>query len=566
MPFDIVISAYCIYSNSVALTEKPNEMRHLLTNPLRIFFVGLFLFSIIIWTTSCHYFKVKTYTPNSEAFSLETVEEMGWHFIVHDAEHTYSYVDIQADSLTISGYARDTVEKIHYYKDRLHTYKKDTEGTIIHEVHFYLQDGVVLQDTGYVEIPATDIKEIRIIDHNNAATVTSYLFGTVGVVLGAALLIAIIVALTKSSCPYVYADNGETFIFEGEMYGGAIMQNMERADYVPLPHIKANDGQYRIRISNELKEKQYTNFAHLLTVNHPVGTQVLLDRDGVPQLIANPQAPVQATSTKGEVITDILLNKDQKPYLFDDPDSDLNQLKLNFNKPDAEHAKLVLRTKNTLWGDYLVGEFYELFGTSYDNWMQKQSEVPASERVQKYNDHQLPLSIYLKTLDGWQLIERIPTVGPMAYRDFVISLPSDAITDEQVEIKLETGFMFWEVDYVALDASSNEALTTNRILPMHATGQGDVLAMLAEDDNQYLEQFNVGDVATLSYEAPPVKKGAQQSVFLHTKGYYEWIRDYQDLPRIGELQKFKTPGYMATFSRAKYMELMEDQMELLVKQ
>ena len=276
--------------------------------------------------------------------------------------------------------------------------------------------------------------------------------------------------------------------------------------------------------------------------------------------------PIQVASITDESMLNRVLKVDQKPYLFDDAESDLNQLKLTFAKPATEEAKLVLNAKNTLWADYLMGEFYELFGTSYDNWMQKLSEAPTAERIQKYNDHQLPLSIYLKTIDGWQLIERIPTVGPLAYRDYVIPLPLDAVADEQVEIKLETGFMFWEVDYIALDASSNEALYTTRTLPTHATGQGDVLAMLAEDDNQYLEQLNVGDVVTLSYEATPIMEGEHQSVFLHTKGYYEWIRDYQDLPRIGELQKFKTPGYMATFSRVKYMELMEDQIDILARQ
>ena len=249
-------------------------MRHFLTNPLRIFFVGLFLFSIIIWTTSCHYFKVRTYTPNSEAFSLETVEEMGWHFFIHNAESTYSILNIKADSVKISGFAiaspepsRDSKEEKSYYsnkkiplysKDRPKRYKKNTENTIVHEVHFYLKDDVVLNlaETDYVEIPATDIEEVRIIDPNTGATIASYVFSTIGLIVGFLAIILIIVLLTKSSCPFVYADNGETFIFEGEIYGGAIMHNMERADYLPLPNLKVKNGQYRIRISNELKEKQ----------------------------------------------------------------------------------------------------------------------------------------------------------------------------------------------------------------------------------------------------------------------------------------------------------------------
>ncbi len=53
----------------------------------------------------------------------------------------------------------------------------------------------------------------------------------------------------------------------------------------------------------------------------------------------------------------------------------------------------------------------------------------------------------------WKEVENLPSVGPLSYRDLGIQLDLEGIDEEVVEIKLETGYMFWEVDYVGIDYS-----------------------------------------------------------------------------------------------------------------
>jgi hypothetical protein len=56
-----------------------------------------------------------------------------------------------------------------------------------------------------------------------------------------------------------------------KLYGGAIFAPLERDDFMPLPNMVPTEEEYRLRITNELKERQYTNLAELWVVQHPAG-------------------------------------------------------------------------------------------------------------------------------------------------------------------------------------------------------------------------------------------------------------------------------------------------------
>ena len=71
-----------------------------------------------------------------------------------------------------------------------------------------------------------------------------------------------------------------------------------------------------------------------------------------------------------------------------------------------------------------------------------------------------------------------------------------------------------------------------------------------------MSQESIGDITDIVYMVPPELQGKQQAVFLHTRGYYELIRDFEGLPKISELEKFKTPGYFSDYSKRRYLETL----------
>ena len=411
----------------------------------------------------------------------------------------------------------------------------------------------------------SSIQQIKIIEKDTGKTTASYVFGTLGVIAGALLIISVIIVLTKSSCPYIYSYEGEGFVFEGEIFGGAIAKNLQREDFMPLPSLKPENGLYKIRISNELKEHQYTDLAQLLVVEHPADQKVLLDKNGVVHSIGNIK-PVSAGTFSGDDLLSAMELKDQKVFFFNDEEYSTNGVVMKFQKPEnATTGKLVLNAKNTLWFDYQVGQFFQLFGSSFNGWMEKQSKINPDERSQRIIDQQFPLSIYLKDGTEWKLVDYLQTVGPLAYRNFVVPVDLSKHTSNEIELKIQSGFMFWEIDYIGMDFSEDNDLVISHINPVAAVGSGgiDWLSELNAIDGVYMSQDTVGMVTELIYRAPTTAgNGYIQTCFLHTSGYYEPIREFERLPQLIELYKFKTPGYFSDFSRTNYLIAIEKEAAL----
>src|SRR5690606_29255438 len=161
---------------------------------------------------------------------------------------------------------------------------------------------------------------------------------------------------------------------------GAILQNLERDDYMPLPHLQPENGAYTLRITNELKEEQFSNLARLVVVDHPLNPSVLPDQKGQPQLLQDLQQPVHALSAGGRDVKNHLLHTDKDFYFFDEPESDQNGVQLRFEKPEAAtKGKLVINAGNSVWFDWLFGEFTKKFGGAYDQWIEKQAALTGEE-------------------------------------------------------------------------------------------------------------------------------------------------------------------------------------------
>jgi tetratricopeptide (TPR) repeat protein len=120
-----------------------------------------------------------------------------------------------------------------------------------------------------------------------------------------------------SSCPFLYAWNGERFEFVTDFMGGGEMGGLvapgvyntpDPDEYVRIrgDQLKARDGRYELRVTNELEEALFVDRLQLVAVAHPAGLEVYPDeglRDAPPafRLYASGDArpPAAATDDHG---------------------------------------------------------------------------------------------------------------------------------------------------------------------------------------------------------------------------------------------------------------------------
>lgn len=136
-----------------------------------------------------------------------------------------------------------------------------------------------------------------------------------------------------SSCPYLYAWNGERFEFVTDFLGGGEMGNWKDSssyhfpdsdEFVRIPPglLKTKDGQYHLRVTNELEEVLFLDHLKLVAVDHPIGTEVYPNEGlGIPTAGKNivytttgERSPLSATDSRGGNVLGKVMELDRVFY------------------------------------------------------------------------------------------------------------------------------------------------------------------------------------------------------------------------------------------------------------
>jgi Tfp pilus assembly protein PilF len=108
-----------------------------------------------------------------------------------------------------------------------------------------------------------------------------------------------------SSCPYLYAWNGDRFEFITDFMGGGEMGYLEEpgrhntpdpVEYVRIrgDHLKERNGRYELRVTNELEEALFADRFQLIAVAHPQGVEVYPNEGMI-----DPPRPFKLYATRG---------------------------------------------------------------------------------------------------------------------------------------------------------------------------------------------------------------------------------------------------------------------------
>jgi len=514
--------------------------------------------------SGCYYYKV-TKSSGPPRDDISKIQDSQKFIILHLDDKAWQFTGIIVDDGSVTGKISELIGHEKYKTtnpERANRYIRRArlnESDVLNEVHIYV-NGFSETENGKITIPTSDIQKIELYDKDSGATTASWVFGSLGVAAGAFAILLVIVALTKSSCPFVYAWDGTDFYFTGEIFSGATQPGLERDDYLPLPRIASSDGIYSLRLTNEVREIQSVNLAELICIDHPTGLSVLIDKYGKVNTFRKPLPPVSAVNTAGMNLLPVIGGKDSLYYSGDETGSGKNgveEVVMKFLKPDgAGSAKLVVRAKNSFWLDILFTKFHGLFGEKYIEFAQKQ-ESESGENLEKYLlDQKIPLSVYIEKDGKWEFMDYFNIAGPMAMRDDVINLDLAGISSDTVTVRLETGFLFWELDFAAIDYSVNEkvfrsVIPVSRAIDNH---DSDIQELLRSRDKDYVVLKEIGDETLLEFENTGLQ-GPERSVFLHSSGFYKILRDQEGYADRKTLKTFKNPNRFPVFSKETYNQL-----------
>jgi hypothetical protein len=466
------------------------------------------------------------------------------------AERTHYYIHATNSSFEVSG---TTIDNGIFTGIVSHPATKPAKGQLMHL--YVAPDSVIKFDEQVISVPVSNIAKAEIykVDAGKAIAIGA------GTVTGAFWTYITIVLIVKGiSCPFVYSEDIADINFEGEIYSGATATPLERDDYLRLKTISPVNDLYKIRITNEVKEIQNTNLAELLVFDHPADCEIIVDKYGQAHSVSAISRPLSAADIYGKSLLSELSSCDDLRYLSEirKDDQVFDTIALSFEKPeDCLSGKLVLSGKNTMWLDYMFGRLSDMFGRRHDEWKERRNKRTREDLLQWTLDQGIPLSVWIEKDSGLEFVDYFNVPGPVADKKDILKIDLSGISGDRVNIKLVSGVLFWDIDFAGMDFTSDtEPLKTVVALEKATDDTGkDVTSLLECDDDSYLVQPFVNNEASLSFIAPPVTEGMERTVYLHSKGNYEVLREASGKPDMESLLVMLQPGKFTQFSKEHFL-------------
>ena len=394
-------------------------------------------------------------------------------------------------------------------------------------------------------VPAQDVQRVWI---ERRETSTARTIGLVAAIAVASLaLIVGIAAAAKQSCPFVYSWDGTRYVFDAEPYGGAITRGLERDDFSELEHLREQDGAYRLLLTNEVDETQYTNLMELWVADHAPGTRIVADEAGKLYGLSGIQKLSSARDRYGNNLLPWLESTDRRiwePDAVAGPDGSLRQeVLLTFPKPDgATQAHLVANAVTGMWGSYMIKKTVELRGRDAQTWLTSLDKNPADAmavHAWAAREETYRLRIEVEEPTGWELRGTLLGGGPLLAEDRVIPLDVSRVPGPQVRIRMRPPVGFWAFNSFAIAYGVASPVKVTRISAASAqtTGGKDVLPELSAVDDRYYAMPDNIDRAELRFPAPPRAAGLERTVFLHSRGWYQLHLNASGEPDAAKLQQ-----------------------------
>jgi len=405
------------------------------------------------------------------------------------------------------------------------------------------------------KLATSDVAELKVRERRPTGEVVALSFL---VVLGVALVAVAVVAATKESCPFIYSYDGQDFIFDGEPYGGATMASLQRTDASELEHLKEVDGEYRLRLTNEVDETQHTDHLELVAVDHAAGTRVIMDHDQAPHCFGSEVELVTAVDENGCDLMNWLHADDESGWYPDlqyysgqDPLEDTrNHITLEFPRPPGRDSlHLVSNVSTGQWGSHMIRVMLGMRGDRVQEFYDAvNGSVDYQNQLRAWNEREELFILGVEVLEGEDWVRRaeLHGGGPLMSERRAVSLDVSGVEGETIRLRIHPPIGFWRLDsfHLAWDEQPMEIALPELVSATDQDGR-DVRNLIRSVDDETLDFPTNRERAELVFQAPPPADHLTRTVFARTTGWYD-IHLYPEGPPEEENLVALTfePGYI----------------------
>lgn len=530
---------------------------------------GLFLAALMTVSSCTQYIKL---LPNQNVADYKGLTSESWslrdyhnYIIIHFGEQIFelSNISYNPSNAMVTGTIIPSIPlPLSYYNSvknnpqNINMLRKGDPSTLAEQIHLFVTKGEVKED-GTFEFSVNDISQIEETVHKTKSNIGPG--GTVAIVAVSALTVGIIAIAAACGCPHVYINDGEELKWEQTLFTGAKSPQLARSDLKAIKDYFPTQETLSLTLKNDEEEQQFIDKLSLKVVDHPADVNLAIENNGNLYAYHKATSPIAVTDQDGKNQSQTTANKDGTSYDFKPEKlTDLSALHVTFKPESLGKSRLILHVKNTKWSGYLYNEFNKLFGSEHAKWVEKNKDKSKEDREAWMRQEGIKLLVEVKRNNVWESLSEIDLIGDVTYES--LALPIDVESLENLEIRLRSGFHFWEVDYLGLaHETENIAVKIHDLTPTFATNsQGESqLDKLQGTDENYLISTPDNASTVVIFENVPIPNLGKRSLYLEANGYYLIQKQYTGKPNYKRLSKFKKPGELSRFSKEQYTELQK---------
>ena len=528
------------------------------------------LLAALFFVSSCtQYIKL---LPNQNIEDYKGLTSESWSFrdyhnyiIIHFEDQIFelSNLSYNQSNTALTGKINPSISNplLYYnlaksYPENINPLSKGDPSSLAEQIHLFVNKGQVKED-GTFEFSINDISKIDETIHMSKSNIGPG--GTVAIVAASAITVGIIAIAAACGCPHVYINDGEQVKWEQTLFTGAKAPQLARSDLKAIKDYFPTQETLTLTLKNDEEEQQFIDKLSLKVVEHPADVNLAIENNGNLYAYHKATSPIDVTDQDGKNQSQATANKDGISYDFKPEKlTDLSTLNVTFKPESIGDSRLILHLKNTKWSGYLYNEFNKLFGTEHAKWVEKNKDKSKEEREAWMRQEGIKLLVEVKRNNIWAPLSEINLIGDVAYES--IAVPIEVESSENLEIRLRSGFHFWEIDYLGLaHQSENIDVKIHDLSPTIATNsEGESqLDKLQGTDEKYLISTPDNPSTVVTFDNLPIPNLGKRSLFLEANGYYLIQKQYTGKPNYKRLSKFKKPGEFSRFSKEKYTDLQK---------
>jgi hypothetical protein len=312
------------------------------------------------------------------------------------------------------------------------------------------------------------------------------------------------------SCPHLYAFDGDGYRLDADLASGALYRGAERDDMDRLESLRAVNGEYRVRLQNDLDEIDNVDSLELLVVDADRGAEVLPTQSGALVAVRSAKKPLATTRTS------VVVGGDPRDLM----DVELPRLA-------GDRAVLVLRARNTRFAEKAFVEYMAKMGQGVRPLMELRADsAEGCACYQRYLAAEvermgLPLWVSVSSPGGPRAPRpSVQPVGPAVLRTQAVPIDLPRGGGDRVIVRLEATPRFWEIDAVEI-APLDDARPDVTVLAASGASTDAARDLLATADQRRVVLRPGEHVDVRFAEPPPPAEGRSRTVVARLRGYYD---------------------------------------------